>query len=109
MGCSQSAGDKESIERSKALDKQLKEDGEKAAKDVKLLLLGAGECGKSTVLKQMKIINMNGYSKEDFEQYKEIIYSNTVQSLGSIVKAMETLRIPYENPARESDGAQGKL
>ena len=50
---------------------------------------------------------MNGYSKEDFEQNKEIIYSNTVQSLGSIVRAMETLSIPYENPARESDGTIG--
>lgn len=107
MGCSNSAIDKEALEHSKAVDKQLKEDAEKAAKDVKLLLLGAGECGKSTILKQMKIINMNGFTKEDFEQYKEIIYSNTVQSLGSIVKAMETLNIPYENPARESDGAIG--
>ena len=85
MGCNVSAEEKEAQDRSKALEKQLKEDGEAAAKDVKLLLLGAGECGKSTILKQMKIINMTGFTKEDFEQYKEIIYSNTVQSLVSII------------------------
>jgi hypothetical protein len=34
------AEEREAMERSKALDKQLKEDAERAAKDVKLLLLG---------------------------------------------------------------------
>ncbi|KAI2578569.1 GNAO1 isoform 8, partial [Pan troglodytes] len=42
------------LERSKAIEKNLKEDGISAAKDVKLLLLGAGESGKSTIVKQMK-------------------------------------------------------
>ena len=35
-----SSDEREAMERSKALDKQLKEDAERAAKDVKLLLLG---------------------------------------------------------------------
>jgi hypothetical protein len=35
-----SSEEREAMERSKALDKQLKEDAERAAKDVKLLLLG---------------------------------------------------------------------
>ena len=101
MGCVAST---EEQKRSKELDKKLKEDGEKASRDIKLLLLGAGECGKSTILKQMKIINMDGFSKEDFEQYKGIIYSNTVQSLGSIVKAVDVLKISYGDPARKADG-----
>ena len=50
-------------QRNKELEKQLKEDAEKAAREVKLLLLGGGECGKSTVLKQMKIVNMEGVWK----------------------------------------------
>ena len=43
MGCTNSsAEDREAQERSKIFDKQLKEDAEKASKEVKLLLLGAG-------------------------------------------------------------------
>jgi hypothetical protein len=34
------------LERSKMIEKNLKEDGIQAAKDIKLLLLGAGESGK---------------------------------------------------------------
>src|ERR1700722_10068035 len=104
-----SSEEREAVERSKALDKQLKEGAERAAKDVKLLLLGAGESGKSTILKQMKIIHMDGYSKEDFEQYREVVYSNTIQSLATIIRAMETLNIQFASSDRERDAAMGKL
>lgn len=41
MGCAVSTnGEKEAIERSKKIDKDLKADGERAAREVKLLLLG---------------------------------------------------------------------
>lgn len=40
MGCTVSAEDKAASERSKMIDKNLREDGEKAAREVKLLLLG---------------------------------------------------------------------
>jgi len=40
MGCTVSQEDKAAAERSKMIDRNLREDGEKAAKEVKLLLLG---------------------------------------------------------------------
>jgi guanine nucleotide-binding protein G(i) subunit alpha len=43
----------------------------KSLEEVKLLLLGSAECGKSTVLKQMKIIHQNGYSKEELLSYRK--------------------------------------
>uniref|UniRef100_A0A8C9P2Z7 Uncharacterized protein n=1 Tax=Spermophilus dauricus TaxID=99837 RepID=A0A8C9P2Z7_SPEDA len=66
------------VERSKMIDRNLREDGEKAAKEVKLLLLGAGESGKSTIVKQMKIIHEDGYSEEECKPYKVVVYSNTI-------------------------------
>jgi len=43
MGCAvSSTTDKEAVERSKKIDKDLRADGERAAREVKLLLLG--EC-----------------------------------------------------------------
>lgn len=46
MGCTLSAEDKAAVERSKMIDRNLREDGEKAAREVKLLLLG--ERGRET-------------------------------------------------------------
>ncbi|ROK31207.1 Guanine nucleotide-binding protein G(i) subunit alpha-2 [Anabarilius grahami] len=51
MGCTVSAEDKAAAERSKMIDKNLREDGEKAAREVKLLLLGVGKSrGQSRIL-----------------------------------------------------------
>lgn len=106
MGCTISQVDKEAVERSKMIDKGLKVDGEKSAREVKLLLLGAGESGKSTIVKQMKIIHESGYSEEECLQYKPVVYSNTVQSMLAIIRALGTLGIEFENPERSEDARQ---
>ena len=55
----------------------------------------------------MKIIHMDGYSKEDFEQYREVVYSNTIQSLATIIRAMETLNVSFGSVDRDRDAAMG--
>ncbi|XP_033939721.1 guanine nucleotide-binding protein G(i) subunit alpha-2-like [Gymnodraco acuticeps] len=106
MGCTVSAEDKAAAERSKMIDKNLREDGEKAAREVKLLLLGAGESGKSTIVKQMKIIHEDGYSEDECKQYRAVVYSNTIQSIMAIVKAMACLKIDYSSNGRVDDAQQ---
>ncbi|KAL7833314.1 hypothetical protein SRHO_G00303320 [Serrasalmus rhombeus] len=106
MGCTVSAEDKAAAERSKMIDKNLREDGEKAAREVKLLLLGAGESGKSTIVKQMKIIHEDGYSEDECKQYRAVVYSNTIQSIMAIIKAMSSLKIDYGDTARADDARQ---
>ncbi|XP_057203533.1 guanine nucleotide binding protein (G protein), alpha activating activity polypeptide O, a isoform X2 [Triplophysa rosa] len=103
MGCTLSAEERAALDRSKAIEKNLKEDGMTAAKDVKLLLLGAGESGKSTIVKQMKIIHEDGFSGDDVKQYKPVVYSNTIQSLAAIVRAMDTLGLEYGDKERKAD------
>uniref|UniRef100_A0AAY4C5I4 Uncharacterized protein n=1 Tax=Denticeps clupeoides TaxID=299321 RepID=A0AAY4C5I4_9TELE len=99
MGAGASAEEKHSRE----LEKKLKEDADKDARTVKLLLLGAGESGKSTIVKQMKIIHKDGYSLEECLEFITIIYSNTLQSIMAIVKAMSTLNINYGDAAAQDD------
>ncbi|XP_046852674.1 guanine nucleotide-binding protein G(i) subunit alpha [Xenia sp. Carnegie-2017] len=103
MGCTLSAEDKAAVERSKMIDKNLRADGEKAAREVKLLLLGAGESGKSTIVKQMKIIHESGYSQDECLQYKQVVYSNTIQSMIAIIRAMGTLKIEFAQPGHADD------
>ena len=63
------------------IESQLKRDRLMAKNEIKMLLLGAGESGKSTVLKQMKLIHHGGYNDSERDSYKEIIFSNTIQSM----------------------------
>lgn len=98
-----SADERAALARSKQIEKNLKEDGIQAAKDIKLLLLGAGESGKSTIVKQMKIIHDSGFTPEDFRQYKPVVYSNTIQSMVAILRAMQSLQISFADQARDQD------
>ncbi|KAL9643502.1 hypothetical protein ABK040_010116 [Willaertia magna] len=65
-------------------------------REIKVLLLGAGESGKSTIFKQMKIINLNGYTEEERESYKEIIYGNILKAMKVLVQATFSFNIPIE-------------
>ncbi|XP_033017667.1 guanine nucleotide-binding protein G(i) subunit alpha-1 isoform X4 [Lacerta agilis] len=70
------------------------------------LPLGAGESGKSTIVKQMKIIHEAGYSEEECKQYKAVVYSNTIQSIIAIIRAMGRLKIDFGDSARADDARQ---
>lgn len=58
----------------KSIDAQLQAAHDKERQVIKCLLLGAGECGKSTILKQMKILHLNGFSSEEKKNYKTLIW-----------------------------------
>jgi len=48
-----------------------------------------------------RIIHESGFTPEDFKQYRPVVYSNTIQSLVAILRAMSTLGITFTNPDRE--------
>lgn len=47
-----------------------------------------------------RIIHEDGYSEDECKQYRAVVYSNTIQSIMAIVKAMASLKINYSNPSR---------
>lgn len=48
-----------------------------------------------------RIIHEGGFTSEDNKQFKPVVYSNTIQSLVAIVRAMATLNIDFGEPERE--------
>ncbi|KAG0167630.1 guanine nucleotide-binding protein subunit alpha [Apophysomyces sp. BC1034] len=101
MGCCQSSERVEEKQRHQEIEAQIKKDRAHMRTEIKMLLLGAGESGKSTILKQMKLIHDGGYSLEERESFKEVIFSNTMQSMRVTLEAMNALGIDFEYPANE--------
>ncbi|KAK0551876.1 guanine nucleotide-binding protein subunit alpha [Tilletia horrida] len=99
MGCGPSKQDREGQQRNDEIEAQLRKDRMAMRSEIKMLLLGAGESGKSTILKQMKLINHGSYSREERLSYKDIIFSNTLQSMRVILDAMDQLDIPLADGA----------
>eukprot|EP01133_Synstelium_polycarpum_P006554 gene6554-7597_t len=48
---------------------------------LKLLLLGAGESGKSTVVKQMKILHKKGFTSEEKDFYRQLVQRNLLDGV----------------------------
>jgi len=96
-----SSEEKAGKQRNEEIEKQLRTDRQMQRNEIKMLLLGAGESGKSTILKQMKLIHEGSYSRDERDSFKEIIFSNTVQSMRVILEAMESLELPLANGASE--------
>jgi GTPase SAR1 family protein len=70
-------------------DKKLKDDQAIDQEINKLLLLGAGESGKSTLFKQMNTIYGGGFPEEDRKNFEYIIYNNIIYSMQALVTASQ--------------------
>lgn len=62
----------------------------------KLLLLGAGESGKSTLFKQMITIYGEGYNIEKLHSYQPIIWSNIITSMKILIEATDSIASEIE-------------
>jgi energy-coupling factor transporter ATP-binding protein EcfA2 len=85
MGCVAS-GDAASSD-SKRLDAQLKSEFCVEQEKVKLLLLGAGESGKSTIFKQMKVIygkSSDGFSQQERLQSVGVVHMNIMDLMKTV-------------------------
>jgi len=96
---------KEQKRISKMIDRRLQIDLRYPRRDFKLLILGAGNSGKSTVIKQIKIINGYNYTEKERKQFVEYIVRNILADIQSLIRAMNTLNVKYKN----SDNIQNAL
>lgn len=65
----------------------------------KILSLGTGESGKSTFIKQMRIIHGSGYSDEDKRGFIKLVYQNIFMAMQSMIRAMDMLKLHYADPS----------
>ncbi|PHH67457.1 hypothetical protein CDD81_71 [Ophiocordyceps australis] len=89
------------LSRSRDIDRVIRQDEKRMQKEVKLLLLGAGESGKSTILKQMKLIYSQGFNKNERLECKPVIFSNIVQAFRTISEAMNELGYRFDSADNE--------
>ncbi|ORX59596.1 guanine nucleotide binding protein, alpha subunit [Hesseltinella vesiculosa] len=98
MGISQSTQKK----RNKEINQQLKQDEKRLGREVKILLLGAGDSGKSTILKQMRLIHTQGFNDQERESFRVVIFENIVIAMQALLDAMDMTNLSLYN----ADNAQ---
>ncbi|CAI5759808.1 unnamed protein product [Candida verbasci] len=87
----------DAIEQSLQLNKQQNKNG------IKLLLLGTGESGKSTVLKQMKLLHKGGFTQQERLQYSNVIWCDIIQQMKILIIQGRKFKIPLDCDQKESE------
>ena len=62
---------------------------------------GTGESGKSTFIKQMRIIHGSGYTEEDRKGFPKLVYRNIFTAMQAMIRAMDILKIQYASEENE--------
>ncbi|XP_013412232.1 guanine nucleotide-binding protein subunit alpha-12 [Lingula anatina] len=93
--CGVTPEEKTNRNRSKKIDRMLAKEKIHFKRTVKILLLGSGESGKSTFLKQMRIIHGQDFDDEALNEYRLIVHTNIVKGMKVLIDAREKLGIPW--------------
>lgn len=99
-----SAEDKTALANSKKLEMMNKQDHKKEMSRVKLLLLGTGESGKSTIFKQLKILYSaeKGYTPKEREQAKPYIYGNIFSNMKTVIENSDRFGAVQDEAAKQA-------
>lgn len=105
MGCTSSNLSPEELERrkkNKDFDQNLKAEKSQEDEKIKLLLLGAGESGKSTIFKQMKVIYGDQYTEAERRQHIPTVHSNVLQAMKILIEQTITFNLVNEIVAKDA-------
>jgi len=95
MRCCTKGGTDEASKLDKKITKDLRQEvrDKSKSKPVKILLLGAGDSGKSTLAKQMKILFLNGYTEEEKKGIIPAVHANVLSNIKDILKGVQKYKL----------------
>ncbi|KAI8901307.1 G-protein alpha subunit-domain-containing protein, partial [Globomyces pollinis-pini] len=98
---SMSTGELSELERSKQVESYLKQEKQKYLKlldEPRILILGTSDAGKSTFLKQLKIIHGAGFTEEEIKQAKQSAITQVLNAAETVIEnSDESIKTKY-NP-----------
>eukprot|EP01103_Thecamoeba_quadrilineata_P011352 TRINITY_DN2690_c1_g3_i1.p1 TRINITY_DN2690_c1_g3~~TRINITY_DN2690_c1_g3_i1.p1 ORF type:complete len:349 (-),score=57.88 TRINITY_DN2690_c1_g3_i1:186-1232(-) len=86
----------EEKKRHTLIETQLRQNSRAVDGEVKLLLLGTGESGKSTIAKQMRIIHQDGFNDQERRNFKDTIHTNVLVAVRAVLVAARRFGIALQ-------------
>ncbi|KEP52144.1 guanine nucleotide-binding protein alpha-2 subunit [Rhizoctonia solani 123E] len=91
--CLSNNGDPEATKVHNEVEKDLKVLAKKRQTEIKVLLLGSGDSGKSTVLKQMRVIHNDKFTPQEIESYRQLVFNNIIRGAVMLVDALLAMQL----------------
>lgn len=83
--------DKENRRINQEIERMIRKSELESRRNVKLLILGTGDSGKSTFIKQMRIIHGSGYSSEEKKAFIKLVVHDVWSAINSLMDAMDNI------------------
>eukprot|EP00013_Stygamoeba_regulata_P029702 CAMPEP_0177650932 /NCGR_PEP_ID=MMETSP0447-20121125/12236_1 /TAXON_ID=0 /ORGANISM="Stygamoeba regulata, Strain BSH-02190019" /LENGTH=350 /DNA_ID=CAMNT_0019153895 /DNA_START=84 /DNA_END=1136 /DNA_ORIENTATION=+ len=99
MGCAGSAPVENTAEN-KSIESDLKKTKKRLQAEVRLLLLGASESGKSTIARQFQMIN-GAFSASERKDLKQAVHLNIVECMKILLRAARRFNIPLQEANKD--------
>jgi len=96
-----SAADRAAQKRDKDIQAKNKQDIHIDHGRIKLLLLGAGESGKSAIFKQIKVLYGEKPSQEQLSMLRQVVHSNVMEAMKVLCDAASSLNLEGQILAKE--------
>lgn len=101
MSCFLSDIEKENRRINDEIERQIRKDCLRQKTELKLLILGTGDSGKSTFIKQMRIIHGTGYTDEDRKGFVKFVINDIYLAINTLIMSMSALGINYKTKKGE--------
>lgn len=103
---SKKADDPQEVIKSGGIDRELDRARQQEELKVKLLLLGAGESGKSTIFKQMRILHGSPRTEDDLRMYGVVVRSNVITAMRKLCGHLRNIGLEEQlaSEARPENG-----
>ncbi|KAI0267852.1 G-protein alpha subunit [Gloeopeniophorella convolvens] len=86
--CTSRSPEADAEARSALIDLQIEEDAIRHRRESKVFLLGSDESGKSTIVKQMKIMHQSGYTFDELLAFRPLVWKTLLESARDVVQAL---------------------
>jgi hypothetical protein len=97
------------VAKSSGIDRELDRARQQEELKVKLLLLGAGESGKSTIFKQMRILHGSPRTEDDLRMYGVVVRSNVITAMRKLCQLLRMLEMENQLAAEPPSNQEGEL
>jgi hypothetical protein len=75
--------------QSEAIDRQLEEDRKRLRREVNVLLMGGDNDGQEMMMKQMKIIQQNGYTMDELRMYRLSVRQTLIAAMSAVAEHVQ--------------------
>ncbi|CAE6496529.1 unnamed protein product [Rhizoctonia solani] len=76
-----------------AVEKDLKVHAKKTRADIKILLLGSADSGKSATLKQMRLAHKDNFNPQEIESYRQLVFNSIIRGAVMLVDALLIMQL----------------